>query len=124
MIPSRAIFAAREPTTRCAALLVVIGCGAFIAAARAQDNGATGLDATRYDDRLVEEIIVKGSRWRTPEVDAPKWRGESVEPSQPRRIKMDLGYDPVEARQLARDNPAYNFDPTGTTPATVIRFRF
>lgn len=106
-----------------AALLTSIAFGALAAVVLAQDNGAATLDA-KYDEQLIEEIIVKGSRWRTPELDAPRWRGESVEPTQPRRIEMDLGYDPVEARALARDNPAYNFDPTGTTPATIIRFRF
>jgi hypothetical protein len=74
---------------------------------------------------MIEEIIVRGSRWRVspPEPDKD-WRKVTPVIEEP-RFRMSLGYDAEEERDLRRENPVHDFDTRlGVEPATVIRFRF
>lgn len=87
------------------------------------DNSPSEVE-TKHEEQFIEEVVVTGRRWRRNRPEAPEWRVEP--PKRPQRVRMSLGYDPVEARERALlENPAYALDPTNAMrPATIIRFRF
>ena len=91
------------------------------------DNEPRGVDA-KYDEQLIDEIIVRGSAWRPdkakpdkPERE-PRWQTE-IPPAEPKK-RMTFGYDPREELELRRENPLYQKPAGGVEPATVFRFRF
>jgi hypothetical protein len=90
-----------------------------------RDNEPRGVDA-KYDDQLIDEVVVRGGAWRKtdkakPERE-PRWRTE-IPPAEPKK-RMSFGYDPSEELELRRDNPLYRKRPGEVEPATVFRFRF
>lgn len=91
----------------------------------AQENGRDGISDS--EERVIEEVVVRGERWRErePEKPDPDWR--TVEPRAPKALhrgRMSFGYDPTEDRELVRETSAFSLDSVGREPATLFRFRF
>lgn len=91
----------------------------------AQEREPRGVDA-KYDEQLIDEVIVRGGAWRTPEPPeperAPRWRTE-IPPAAPQG-RISFGYDPSEDLELRRSNPLYDKRPGEVEPATIFRVRF
>ena len=90
----------------------------------AQEAGQPEKVDAKYDEELIEEIIVRGSRWRTEPRDDREWRSVNPTVNPPPRVRMSLGYDPAEERELRSSNPLHDLSRRTPEPATVIRFRF
>jgi hypothetical protein len=113
------------PTLLIAAALFAWTPGAAQENESPDNNEPRGVDA-KYDEQLIDEVIVRGSAWRTPDKTKPerepRWRTE-IPPAEPKK-RMTFGYDPSEELELRRENPLYQQPAGGVEPATVFRFRF
>ena len=114
-----------------AAICAFAVCGACIGwsvrmAAVAQEAGQPEKVEAKYDEQLIEEIVVRGTTWRTPRPEEPQWRSVNPTVNPPPRVRMSLGYDATEERELRDSNPLHDMSSSGRPrePATVIRFRF
>jgi len=95
-----------------------------LVAASAQEAGQPEKLDTKYDEQLIEEIIVRGTTWRPPQTDNRQWRSVNPTVNPPSRVRMSLGYDATAERELRSDNPLHDLSRRTPEPATVIRFRF
>jgi hypothetical protein len=114
-----------RPWQRSRRLVALVVAATWLAPGLAQENGRDGISDT--EGRVIEEVVVRGERWRErkPEKPDPDWR--TVEPRAPKALhrgRMSFGYDPAEDRELVRANSAFSLDSVGREPATLFRFRF
>jgi hypothetical protein len=114
----------REAMARRALALAFICCSVFASMlVAAQEAGQPEKVDAKYDEQLIEEIVVRGQAWRLPENDEREWR--RVEPTiDAPRVRMSLGYDVERERELRVDSAMPDINRRTPEPATVIRFRF
>jgi hypothetical protein len=86
----------------------------------AQENQPARVES-KHDEKLMEEIIVKGRAWRLPDLGESKWREKAAEAP---KSRMTFGYNAEEERDLRRDNPIFDRPSDDVKPATIFRFRF
>ena len=99
-------------------------CLSFVTSPPAQEAGSAESVDAKYDDQLIEEIVVRGSDWRRPRNDEPEWRRVEPAVKPPPRVRMSLGYDIEREREMRLDSALQDMSQRTPEPATVIRFRF